>query len=574
MVSSMNDGSSNSDGPNGSYDSLSDNVVELNNRNDDLSNAGTGILGNATAMDTPNLYEVTGLVSNLTNSSFPSKFTLDNTSTKHALKYDGNGISIRFGELTYPLSTMNPSSKVTNTASGSISIAGANKNTHLGVEYDKKNGLSEPRIDDHHVEGLLPTSGSYGIFGVTLTSLKDIDVLTRRIEAGRSSFARCLIEVNADDVLKESLTIGVPLIDDSSFSIKTVRIEYEWRLPRCDTCKIFDHVHDQCPNNTMVTPTPIVEKSNDGFLKVANKWKTRKSGSNNGTKFGGRSVKLNFSGSLNVNQGGSHGPSSSSNIPTLNPYDALNDMESDEKVEVAIEKLKILEVMPFVVGQLPMKYLGVPLITKNIGISKCNQLVKRVKQKVNDWKNRALSYADIEKVLKGFLWSQGDLKKGAAKVFLKVICDPKSQGGLGLKRLGPWNEALLCKHFWNVITKKEIIWVKWVNVVKLKRRSIWEVSIEDSNSGTWKAMLNLRRKIKNYVWHDIGDARFDEQASVSDLIVNGDWIRPKEWRQFNILNNMKVRVLTDRKADSVMWIGFNRKKEKLSMRSVWEIFKE
>ncbi|GJT87228.1 RNA-directed DNA polymerase, eukaryota, reverse transcriptase zinc-binding domain protein [Tanacetum coccineum] len=101
----------------------------------------------------------------------------------------------------------------------------------------------------------------------------------------------------------------------------------------------------------------------------------------------------------------------------------------------AIEKRRNLEIMPFTVGQLPMKYLGVPLITKNIGITEFNQLVERVKQKVNDWKSKALSYAgrlqliasvlasmhiywtsvflipkttveDIEKVLKGFLWSQ------------------------------------------------------------------------------------------------------------------------------------------------------------------------
>nr|GEX24619.1 zinc knuckle CX2CX4HX4C [Tanacetum cinerariifolium]GEX69608.1 zinc knuckle CX2CX4HX4C [Tanacetum cinerariifolium] len=43
----------------------------------------------------------------------------------------------------------------------------------------------------------------------------------------RSSFARCLIESNAKDVLKESLTISVPLIKDTRFTIKTVTIEYE-----------------------------------------------------------------------------------------------------------------------------------------------------------------------------------------------------------------------------------------------------------------------------------------------------------------------------------------------------------
>nr|GEU98281.1 retrovirus-related Pol polyprotein from transposon TNT 1-94 [Tanacetum cinerariifolium] len=76
--------------------------------------------------------------------------------------------------------------------------------------------------------------------------------------------------MNADDVLKESLTVGVPLINDLVFSIKTVRIEYEWKPPRCDTCKIFGHVYDQCPKNTTVTPT-IAEKSNDGFQTVVNK---------------------------------------------------------------------------------------------------------------------------------------------------------------------------------------------------------------------------------------------------------------------------------------------------------------
>ncbi|GJW01572.1 agamous-like MADS-box protein AGL62 [Tanacetum coccineum] len=88
-------------------------------------------------------------------------------------------------------------------------------------------------------------------------------------------------------------------------------------------------------------------------------------------------------------------------------------------------------------GTLPMKYLGIPLITKNIGISECNQLVERVKQKASVFLIPKTTVKDIEKALKGFLGCHGDLKKGAAKVAWKVICAPKSQGGLGIKRLGP-----------------------------------------------------------------------------------------------------------------------------------------
>nr|GFD03176.1 zinc knuckle CX2CX4HX4C [Tanacetum cinerariifolium] len=92
----------------------------------------------------------------------------------------------------------------------------------------------------------------------------------------RSSLAGSLIEINTDDVLKESLTIGVPLIEGSGFTIETVTIEYEWKPPRYDICKIFGHVHDHCPKKVSVPPTVVthnvitltVEKTNDGFQTV------------------------------------------------------------------------------------------------------------------------------------------------------------------------------------------------------------------------------------------------------------------------------------------------------------------
>ncbi|GJY24288.1 hypothetical protein Tco_0397946 [Tanacetum coccineum] len=241
------------------------------------------------------------------------------------------------------------------------------------------------------------------------------------------------------------------------------------------------------------------------------------------------------------------------------------------------EKQRILEVMPFVVGTLPMKYLGVPLITKNIGIFECNQLVERVKQKVNDWKNKALSYAgilqliafvlasmhiyctyvflipktivkDIEKALKGFLWCHGDLKKRASKVVWKVICALKSQGGLGIKRLRPWNKALLCKHLWNVIVNKESLWTI-LNLRDMIKTSVWK-EIGDGRSmniwfDKWRNECPLCEIIpfrKRY------EARLDEKSNVADMIVNGEWAWPNEWKaQFRYINDIKVPILVEGK---------------------------
>ncbi|GJR70351.1 zinc knuckle CX2CX4HX4C containing protein [Tanacetum coccineum] len=100
---------------------------------------------------------------------------------------------------------------------------------------------------------------------------------------GRSSFARCLIEVNSDSELVDVITIGVPSLMSEDFTKETIRVEYEWKPPRCDTCKIFGHTIDHCPLNvgsatnvnTSNIVNPPMESVNDGFQKVTKKKKNR-----------------------------------------------------------------------------------------------------------------------------------------------------------------------------------------------------------------------------------------------------------------------------------------------------------
>nr|GEY21628.1 zinc finger, CCHC-type [Tanacetum cinerariifolium] len=42
-------------------------------------------------------------------------------------------------------------------------------------------------------------------------------------------------------------------------------------------------------------------------------------------------------------------------------------------------------------SKLPVRYLGVPLVTKKIGVSDCKQLVDKVNQRLNDWKNKKMA---------------------------------------------------------------------------------------------------------------------------------------------------------------------------------------
>ncbi|GJZ21730.1 zinc knuckle CX2CX4HX4C containing protein [Tanacetum coccineum] len=119
---------------------------------------------------------------------------------------------------------------------------------------------------------------------------------------GMSNFARCLIKVNLKADLVDVVTIGIPSLFEDDFTKETIRVEYEWRPPRCDTCKIFGHVHDYCPKKVVSPPivatsnvvTPNAEKTNDGFQTVGKKKKRKgKSKSTNGGQFTGPSIKHN-----------------------------------------------------------------------------------------------------------------------------------------------------------------------------------------------------------------------------------------------------------------------------------------
>ncbi|GJU75969.1 RNA-directed DNA polymerase, eukaryota, reverse transcriptase zinc-binding domain protein [Tanacetum coccineum] len=226
------------------------------------------------------------------------------------------------------------------------------------------------------------------------------------------------------------------------------------------------------------------------------------------------------------------------------------------------EQQNILNIISFSVGKLPVRYLGVPLITKQISINDCKPLVNKVKTKINDWKNKSLSYAgsviyEIDKMLKGFLWCQGDLTKGKGKVSWNAVCKPKDQGGLGLNNLGMWNEVLITKHLWNVATKKDTLWFKWIIMEKLKGKSIWEVQSDCNCSVGWKNILSLKDKNREHIWWKIGngrsvnvwhdrwcsvsplsnfikvrdiyDARLSNSCTISEVIQEGRWIWPEEW---------------------------------------------
>ncbi|GJS12190.1 hypothetical protein Tco_0368986 [Tanacetum coccineum] len=57
-----------------------------------------------------------------------------------------------------------------------------------------------------------------------------------------SSYARAIIELRADGELKDTIMVAMPKLAGEGFNLCTIRVRYEWKPPRCSSCKVFGHV--------------------------------------------------------------------------------------------------------------------------------------------------------------------------------------------------------------------------------------------------------------------------------------------------------------------------------------------
>ncbi|KAH7836205.1 hypothetical protein Vadar_033678 [Vaccinium darrowii] len=247
-------------------------------------------------------------------------------------------------------------------------------------------------------------------------------------------------------------------------------------------------------------------------------------------------------------------------------------------------RIEILQLLDFKEGTLPVRYLGVPLLSSKLRYMDCKPMIDKITSRTKTWTNRDLTYAgriqliknvlfsmqtywsslfilpkkvikEVEATLRSFLWFGPDLKKTGAKVSWEHLCCPKQEGGLGFKSIVVWNKAAIAKHIWFLISGGEqSMWCQWVKSYLLKGRNFWEVKMPSSPSWVWRKLLNLRPLVQSHIkviigngrstslwydnWHPLGplalkfghrviyDSGLTKVATVSAIIRNSRWCLP------------------------------------------------
>nr|GEZ77932.1 hypothetical protein [Tanacetum cinerariifolium] len=117
-----------------------------------------------------------------------------------------------------------------------------------------------------------------------------------------------------------------------------VRVEYEWKPPRCSSCKVFGHIHEECLKNTGFKPQkeyrPIPKKPNAS--SIGNKKKAMEPTIEGTTNLVNNRATSSGSSFMNTDNDGEF----ACNTPIV----PTGIMESDSEVEVVFDETANLRI--------------------------------------------------------------------------------------------------------------------------------------------------------------------------------------------------------------------------------------
>ena len=191
------------------------------------------------------------------------------------------------------------------------------------------------------------------------------------------------------------------------------------------------------------------------------------------------------------------------------------------------------------------KYLGLPAVVGRKKKESLSYIKERVWTKLQGWKEKLLSQAgreillkavvqaiptfamscfklpgglcdEIEALIRKFFWGQkGEQRKIHWKKW-EVLCKPKSEGGMGFKDLGKFNDAMLAKQIWRLLKDNNSLFFRVFKAKYFPRGSIFEAHVS-GGSYAWQSILKARKVISKGMRWRIGDGK--------DInIYNDNWL--------------------------------------------------
>ncbi|XP_060190654.1 uncharacterized protein LOC132619919 [Lycium barbarum] len=178
-------------------------------------------------------------------------------------------------------------------------------------------------------------------------------------------------------------------------------------------------------------------------------------------------------------------------------------------------------------GTFPFTYLGCPVTHSRKRKADYNDLIKKVKNRLQTWKGRLLSFGgkvvlinnvlmsmpihllsaikppkcginDMHKIFSRFFWNNSEEGRRRHWSSWLNLSKPKEEGGVGFRSLFDVSKALCAKLWWKFRTTNTL-WENYMWIKYCKRHSPQTVQWK-GGSQVWKAMIEDRDNIEQEIW--------------------------------------------------------------------------
>ncbi|XP_010524744.1 PREDICTED: uncharacterized protein LOC104802714 [Tarenaya hassleriana] len=204
-------------------------------------------------------------------------------------------------------------------------------------------------------------------------------------------------------------------------------------------------------------------------------------------------------------------------------------------------------------GQLPVRYLGVPLSPKRLTREDYQPLLDKIKSKLTAWSSKALSAAgkvqmivsviyglvnawsmmfllpkfilkSIDSLCSRFLWNHKPDTNASHRISWKNICRPKREGGLGILKMEDINTTFRLRLIWLLFSQTDSLWVDWIQENAIRKHGFWDTPVTTNVSYTFRKLLKLRDLARKFIRVKLGDGRkasfwFDSWTDLGPLIT-------------------------------------------------------
>ncbi|XP_057842846.2 uncharacterized protein LOC131052243 [Cryptomeria japonica] len=230
---------------------------------------------------------------------------------------------------------------------------------------------------------------------------------------------------------------------------------------------------------------------------------------------------------------------------------------------------KIGEIMGYLQGKFPLKYLGVQLDPGRHQNKMWEEVINKCQVKASSWKNKWLTQAgriqmikyvlsaipiyqmscfrlsfkvakELDSLFKKFLWDGAQEKKKNPLINWDTTFLLKMEGGAGLRKMDLHNLALGAKLAWKMYAQPHKSWCKIMAAKSIITEHLtWKIG----NGGkakfwrdSWNGDIPLVEEIDDTVWVNEVDAVVG--SYVADYIMEGQ--RESEWIEWKLVGEWKM----------------------------------